>query len=89
MPENQSNRRCPQCGTSGRMFRSHSRNHFEKLMHFLSGVIYKYRCHQCNWRGYMFRAFPTQKRFGFWILVSGCTSLCLIAVAMFALIYRR
>ncbi|MBX7156732.1 MAG: hypothetical protein K1X91_17370 [Bacteriodetes bacterium] len=88
MAEQHSHRRCPQCGTVGRMFRSHSRSKFEKFMHFFSGVVYIYRCHQCNWRGYMFRAFPTQKRFGFWFTIGAMVTIVFVVITTIRLYLR-
>lgn len=53
------------------MYRSHSRNAFERWMKIFSPTLALYRCHHCNWRGYMFRRFPSQSRFAFWMTLLG------------------
>ncbi len=42
---------CPQCGQY-KLYRSRSRNHIETLIKVI--LPYKtYRCHACNWRGWI------------------------------------
>jgi Tfp pilus assembly protein PilN len=53
------------------MYRSHARNAFERFMKIFSPTLVLYRCHQCNWRGYMFRRFKSQSRFAFWMTLLG------------------
>jgi len=47
-------RPCPSCKIVGKLHKSHSRNSFEK---FLSAtrIVGFYRCHNCGWRGFLFR----------------------------------
>ncbi len=40
-------------------------------MKIFSPTVLLYRCHHCNWRGYMFRRFRSQSRFAFWMTVLG------------------
>ncbi|MDT7924567.1 MAG: hypothetical protein RRA60_07310 [Chlorobiota bacterium] len=75
-------RRCPRCKTVGRMYRSHARNVFERWMKLFSPTLVLYRCHHCNWRGYMFRRFKQQSRLAFWLtLLGGAAGVVLGIVA--------
>ncbi len=62
------------------MYKSHARNKFEKLMGALTSVLVKYRCHQCNWRGYMIKAFKNQSRFAHWMTIFGTLGAVAIAI---------
>ncbi|MCS7177200.1 MAG: hypothetical protein NZ960_06240 [Candidatus Kapabacteria bacterium] len=81
-------RRCPRCKTVGRMYRSHSRNAFERFMKLFSPALVLYRCHHCNWRGYMFRRFRSQSRFAFWMTLLGIATggVAGVAVGWFLLV---
>ncbi len=48
-------------------------------------VVVQYRCHQCNWRGYMFKAFKDQSRLMFWMTVSAA----IIGMAVIAYIFPK
>jgi len=43
---------CPSCGTPDHVYRSRSRNIFERIAK-ASRILGLYRCHNCNWRGYL------------------------------------
>lgn len=48
---------CPHCGKTERIHRSHSRGFIEKVVK--SVTPYKiYRCHDCNWRGWLVPGSP-------------------------------
>jgi hypothetical protein len=51
-----STHRCPQCGTVGKVHRSRPRGFFEDLRRFIFPVFSVYRCHNCNWRGWLLRS---------------------------------
>ena len=56
----QAAKHCPQCGEYN-LYRSRSRNFMEKIIKIL--VPYKtYRCHNCNWRGWMSKRKMTGER---------------------------
>lgn len=57
-------------------------------MKVFAPTVALYRCHQCNWRGYMFRRFESQGRFGFWMTVLGIVfgSIAGIVVSWFLLL---
>lgn len=44
--------KCPVCDNEGTLYRSHTKNIVERLIR--SSSLYNiYRCHSCNWRGYL------------------------------------
>jgi hypothetical protein len=45
--------RCRSCGTVGKVHRSKPRNRREEVVRFLVPVYGIYRCHNCNWRGWL------------------------------------
>ena len=44
---------CPHCHTTGKVHRSLPRNLREKATKALLPVYGVYRCHHCNWRGWL------------------------------------
>lgn len=48
--------RCPNCKTVGRVHRSKLRNFKERTIKVLFPVYSIYRCHHCNWRGWLTRS---------------------------------
>lgn len=58
-------------------------------MKLFSPTLVLYRCHHCNWRGYMFRRFRSQSRFAFWMTVLGIVlgSLGGVILGWFVLLY--
>jgi Tfp pilus assembly protein PilN len=70
------------------MYRSHARNWFERFMKVFSPTLVLYRCHHCNWRGYMFRRFRSQSRFAFWATLLGIVlgSVAGVVVGWFVLL---
>lgn len=52
-------RRCKKCSTIGRVNRSKPRGFYEKGVMRLFPLIGIYRCHNCNWRGWMRRSKAT------------------------------
>lgn len=48
--------RCPQCQTTGKVHRSKTRGFSEKLRLRLLPMYAVYRCHNCNWRGWLMRS---------------------------------
>jgi predicted RNA-binding Zn-ribbon protein involved in translation (DUF1610 family) len=44
--------KCPECGRSARLYRSHTRSGFERAIRKLT-PYQVYRCHDCNWRGWL------------------------------------
>ena len=75
-------RRCPRCKTVGKMYKSHARNKIEKMMGAVTSLIVKYRCHQCNWRGYMFKAFKNQSRPMHWLTIFAFIGAVVIGIYM-------
>jgi rubredoxin len=45
---------CPSCKNVGKLHKSHSKNIFEKIINH-SFVFGTFRCHNCGWRGVLFR----------------------------------
>lgn len=72
---------CPHCHTSGKVHRSLPRTVREKLTKVLLPVYGIYRCHNCNWRGWLPRGStsPMMRR----MLVALYTTL-LLAILAFA-----
>jgi hypothetical protein len=64
------------------MYRSHARNAFERFMKIFSPTLVLYRCHHCNWRGYMFRRFRSQSRVAFWMTLLGIALGSLVGVGI-------
>lgn len=48
------NKICPVCGSSDKVYRSRAKNKFEKFINRIK-ILSMYRCHNCNWRGIRFR----------------------------------
>ncbi|MCC7439060.1 MAG: hypothetical protein IT211_11255 [Armatimonadetes bacterium] len=48
--------RCPNCQTVGRVHRSKLRNLKERIIKIFVPVYGVYRCHHCNWRGWLTRS---------------------------------
>jgi type II secretory ATPase GspE/PulE/Tfp pilus assembly ATPase PilB-like protein len=48
-------RSCPNCNSRDGLHTSRRRNFGEKLMIVLMPLIRAYRCHGCNWRGFLGR----------------------------------
>lgn len=48
--------RCPNCKTVGRVHRSKLRNLKERVISTFVPVYGVYRCHHCNWRGWLTRS---------------------------------
>lgn len=55
---------CPQCYKSGTPKKSRFRSNGERLRFYAFPLYGVYRCHACNWRGWLFRsnASPTVLR---------------------------
>lgn len=51
--------RCPQCKMVGKVNRSKTRSIGEKLRLRMIPVYGVYRCHNCNWRGWLLRSNAT------------------------------
>lgn len=47
--------RCPQCSTVGKVYRSRVNGIFERLRRMAMPIVAVYRCHNCNWRGWLLR----------------------------------
>ncbi len=47
-------RPCPSCKEVGKLHLSRSRNKLEKILS-ATKLMHYYRCHNCNWRGVLFR----------------------------------
>lgn len=45
---------CPTCKNMGKLFKSHSKNIFERIINH-TYVFGTYRCHNCGWRGIRLR----------------------------------
>jgi hypothetical protein len=70
---------CPNCGATGMVYRSLPRDRREKLLRVLFPVYGTYRCHKCNWRGWMPRGSTTP--FVRKLLITLYTTLALVIVA--------
>lgn len=66
--------KCPQCKTVGKVNRSKTRNLRERIRLQVVPVYAVYRCHNCNWRGWMKRSNATPLRMalvvGFYALIA-------------------
>ncbi|MFA6034944.1 MAG: hypothetical protein WC889_18735, partial [Myxococcota bacterium] len=49
--------KCPNCGREQRIFKSRTRSSFESFAHAVT-PLRVYRCHHCNWRGWVFHLTP-------------------------------
>jgi len=82
-------RKCPRCKTLGKMYQSHSRNGFERFMSNFKKLIILYRCHQCNWRGYMFKAFKNQSRPMHWLTIFAIFGGVILGIYMLPIILLK
>jgi len=61
--------RCPSCKTIGKVNRSKPRGVKEKIRLKLMPVYSVYRCHNCNWRGWLVRS--TSSTMERWLMLGG------------------
>lgn len=79
---------CPHCHTAGKVHRSLPRTLREKLMRIFVPVYGVYRCHNCNWRGWLPRGStsPLMRR----MLIALYTTIALAILAFAAImLYER
>ena len=71
--------RCPQCRTIGKVNRSKTRTLGEKIRMRLVPMYAIYRCHNCNWRGWLLRSTysPVVNR----LLLAGYILIMALAIA--------
>jgi hypothetical protein len=75
---------CPHCHTTGKVYRSLPRNLRENITRILLPVYGVYRCHNCNWRGWLPRGStsPVMRR----LLIGLYTSILVALLAYAALV---
>jgi hypothetical protein len=72
--------RCPQCTTVGKVNRSKPRGFGEKLRLRLVPVYGVYRCHNCNWRGWLVRSTASPLRTALFVIGYILVALCVVGV---------
>ncbi len=79
--------RCPSCGTVGRVNRSKLRNFKERLVSWLVPVYRVYRCHHCNWRGWLPRSGASRQTVR--LIVGGYILVVVLVLAVAAFMIWR
>lgn len=72
--------RCPACKIVGRVHRSRTRSLREKIITTMAPVLSVYRCHNCNWRGWLPRSNSSQGKVR---LVMGAYILLVLIILAF------
>lgn len=80
--------RCPQCKMVGKVNRSKARSIGEKLRLRIVPVYGVYRCHNCNWRGWLMRSTSSPARTRLFVAAYFLAALAVIALAAYYLISR-
>ena len=78
--------RCPQCKTVGRVNRSKSRTFGEKVRLRLIPIYGVYRCHNCNWRGWLPRSTTSKLATGMVIAGYAVLVVVILAIALYFVI---
>ncbi|HVK39388.1 MAG TPA: hypothetical protein VNA88_12680 [Candidatus Kapabacteria bacterium] len=77
---------CPHCHTSGKVHRSLARNFREKVARVLLPVYGVYRCHNCNWRGWLPRGSTSPAMRRLLIVLYSTIMLAIVAYAAVVLV---
>lgn len=72
---------CPKCKSSLKVYKSHSKNIFEKILNG-TGIWGTFRCHDCGWRGILLR--KSKLNFSFLNLIR---TFLLLVVVYYIVIY--